>query len=77
MEKIPVSMSLGDYASPGDPRPWQDIRSYVRDRALLNTMLGMHHFLCRKPPRCILQSILHNIWFAPAPPVLPFNIQYR
>ena len=29
------------------------------------------------PPRCSLQSILRNIRFPPAPPVLPFNIQYR
>jgi len=46
------------------------------DCTLVNTILGMQHLLYCTPPRCILESVLRNIWFSSTPPVFPFNIQY-
>ena len=46
------------------------------DCELVNTILGIQHYLYCTPPRCLLQLILRGIRVPPGFPVLPFNIQY-
>jgi len=68
---------------PDQERPLERVGLYkifvclFGDCALVNTIFGIEHLLyCNHPPRCKLQSILRDIWFPTAPPVLSFSIQH-
>jgi len=60
------------------PWPLHDIHLFIR--GMRTSQYHSWHSippLSQPPTRCMLQSILRNVWFPPTPSVLPFNVNVQ